>query len=109
MTIQPTEIKFGNNAYKIICDDPTQIQNLADKIQSSIDALKEKYGQVTETKLLFITALTLQDQVNDLKEKLADSDSKLKKNNITEEKNLAASLNSIAELIENVAISFKKK
>lgn len=106
--MKTTEISFGNTKYKIVCEDPKKIQAISNDVYAFTENLRESYGSISENKLLFITALILQDKIDNLTKKLEDYKVEFNKKADTEGRNLASSLNNITEIIENIAISLEK-
>ena len=65
-------IKFNNKDYLLSCDDGQEedLKNLTKFLDKKYSSLKEKLGNIGESKLLLITAIQVIDEYFDLKKRV---------------------------------------
>tara|TARA_B100002051_G_C16650521_1_gene593689 strand:- start:93 stop:539 length:447 start_codon:yes stop_codon:yes gene_type:complete len=66
-------IKFNNKDYLLSCDDGQEedLKNLTKFLDKKYSSLKEKLGNIGESKLLLITAIQVIDEYFDLKKRVS--------------------------------------
>ena len=66
-------IKFNNKDYLLSCDDGQEedLKNLTKFLDKKYSSLKEKLGNIGESKLLLITAIQVIDEYYDLKKRVS--------------------------------------
>ena len=100
------EIKFGKSVVEVVCDDEEKIRSLAGKINKSMDELRQSNQKISDAKLAFLTALMLQDEIEQVRSQLATAQNV--KEGMVSRETFIKTLNSISEYIENVATKLEK-
>jgi len=72
-------IKFNNKDYLLSCDDGQEesLKNLTKFLDKKYNELKDKLGNIGESKLLLITSIQLIDEYFDLKQRVGHQKKKL--------------------------------
>ena len=72
-------IKFNNKDYLLSCDDwqEESLKNLTKFLDKKYNELKDKLGNIGESKLLLITSIQLIDEYFDLKQRVGHQKKKL--------------------------------
>ena len=72
-------IKFNNKDYLLSCDDGQEesLKKLTKFLDKKYSELKDKLGNIGESKLLLITTIQLIDEYFDLKQRVAQQKKKL--------------------------------
>ena len=67
------EITVNERLYKVTCDDGQEerLQQLAGYFNRHVSQLAEELGQIGETRLMLLTALTISDELFDARERCA--------------------------------------
>lgn len=99
--MQEVELKIGNTALRLSCEDPKKLLDLSDILDKKVAAIK-KENNVSDIKALFIASIYLIDEVDSINQELQ----KLKVNFYdqleNERKKLVKNYEMIAEKIEEV-------
>lgn len=74
-----TDILVNERAYKVACQDGQEerLLRLAAHLDRESQALARDLGQIGEARLLLLTALTVCDELFEVREKLAEAEARL--------------------------------
>jgi cell division protein ZapA (FtsZ GTPase activity inhibitor) len=103
------KIKFSDIEMSVTCEDPNQIAAVADALSERANTVRESIGQQkpTDVKLLLLTALSLQHDLDNLLSSLQKvQDEKVAEINAMQDM-FTETLNSIANYMENLAERLK--
>lgn len=75
-----TELKIANQIMRLECDNPVELRNIAEALNSQIDKFKQQSGEIGDFKAVAIVALQLQDKLLKLQK---DLDLKSTKEDVT--------------------------
>lgn len=102
-------VKFRNTAVAIESDNPQKALEIAAKLNRRAESLINHAQNITDTKLAIVTALMLEDQVDNLVKKVSN-DSSTKSTEIDKYKaSFAESLSQIADYLNSLCDSIDKK
>ena len=107
-------VTINGRQFRLACEDGEEphLLRLAEDIDQRISRLRERFGEIGDTRLTVMAALTLADELRDTKERLARMEPELAKlqdaNVASAERAVAtqtaitAALNAAAERIESI-------
>ena len=67
--MQEVELKIGNTALRLSCEDPKKLLDLSDILNKKVAAIK-KENNVSDIKALFIASIYLIDEVDSINQEL---------------------------------------
>ena len=67
--MQEVELKIGNTALRLSCEDPKKLLDLSDILDKKVAAIK-KENNVSDIKALFIASIYLIDEVDSINQEL---------------------------------------
>jgi cell division protein ZapA (FtsZ GTPase activity inhibitor) len=102
------DVNFRNRKISLACDNEERLRFLAAKVNSRIQELESKLQNAPEVNVAFITALTIQDELDDIEAALDN----LRENSRNEiqykldsaKESLAKTLDNISSYIEDLAL-----
>ena len=62
------EVKLGSNKIQLECENVEHIEALSQKVVSQVDQLRSAHNKVSDTKLVFLVAIMLQEKLDSLQE-----------------------------------------
>ena len=107
-------VTINGRQFRMACEDGEEphLLRLAEEIDQRITRLRERFGEIGDTRLTVMAALTLADELRDSKEKLARMEpelAKLQDTNVASAERavatqtaITAALNAAAERIESI-------
>lgn len=107
-------INIGKREYQLVCGDgqETSLQALASEVSEKLVMLNKSMPNANDTLLLVMTALMIQDELNEARQKIPSSGQETGKDSgMPEEevnKAIADAVNAIAEYVENIAERIEK-
>lgn len=111
-------VVIRNNTHQIACDeaDFEHVKILAQTLGLRIDKLNKNFVRASDIQLLLMTAITIEEELNELKKKQqlplndtnAEKLSSNKKNNNDIDIAVAEALDAISEYVESLAIKLKR-
>jgi cell division protein ZapA len=102
-------ISIRNCDYQVACNDGEEenVKSLADSIAKRVDRLAINYAKANDSLLLLIAALTVEDEMLELKRKKVQLPLTAKPQVVRDEaaidQNVAEALDAISEYVENLA------
>lgn len=101
------EFTIGNKSYNIACDEgeEARIHDLARSLNIRVESISRTFGSASDSLILAITSLMMEDEMRSLKEKLAIKNSQASNDNQQEIINneLLKVIEPMAEYIETLA------
>jgi cell division protein ZapA len=107
-------VTINGRQFRLACEDGEEphLLRLAEDIDQRISRLRERFGEIGDTRLTVMAALTLADELRDTKERLARMEPELAKlqeanvasaeRAVTTQTAITAALNAAAERIESI-------
>ncbi len=102
-------IKILHSEHQIICEDGKEdrLYDLVNKLNHRMKKLTEQMPKASESKIMLMTSLILEDEISELRKKLSENTTVKQVKSHTDQ-NLADSFNKIAEYVENLAKKYEK-
>jgi cell division protein ZapA (FtsZ GTPase activity inhibitor) len=94
-------IKFRQNQFQLVTDNPERVSSVAERVNQRIDNISKASSNATDTKLAFMAALMLEDELDTLQDNLAKSVTSPSTNHA--EKLLTETLVQVADYINQLA------
>jgi len=107
-------VSINGRQFRMACEDgeEARLSRLAEELDASIAALRTRFGEIGDTRLTVMAALTLADQLSETKEKLQRLEPELSTlrnasvasadHSQATQSAVVAALNAAAERIENI-------
>jgi cell division protein ZapA len=107
-------VTINSRQFRMACEDGEEehLLQLAEDLDNRIGRLRTRFGEIGDTRLTVMAALTLADELSETKEKLQrlepeldalyDASAASGERNQTTQADVAAALNAAAERIENL-------
>jgi cell division protein ZapA (FtsZ GTPase activity inhibitor) len=102
-------ISIRNCDYQVACNDGEEanVKNLADSLARRIDKLAINYAKANDSLLLLIAALTVEDEIEELKRKKSlmplTAKPQIVRDEVAIDENVAQALDAISEYVETLA------
>lgn len=64
-------IKFRQNQFQLISDNPSRLHSVAERVNQRVDSISKISSNATDTKLAFMAALMVEDELDTLQDNLA--------------------------------------
>lgn len=106
--MKTVNLRFRNHEIQVQSNDSNRVSELAEKLDERVKALSH-LKNTTDTKLLYLTALTLLDEAENLNLKLNDHKTHLDAEAENSNNILCDTLNYVSEYLENIADRFEKE
>lgn len=100
-------LKFRNHTIQVECNNEERVRSLSDKLKAKVEGMNHLRG-ATDTKLIYLVALMLEDEIDSLKKDLAETKSQLEDEFEHNNQILSDTLNYVAEYLENIADKYEK-
>lgn len=100
-------IKFRHNQFNLISDNPSRLTSVADRVNQRIDEISKASANATDSKLAFMAALMLEDELDTLQDNIAKSVTN--SDSARTEKLLTETLVQVADYINHLADKFEKR
>ncbi len=100
-------LKFRSHNIQIECDDAEKVTKLSDRLIERIENFSHLKA-ATDTKLVFLVALMLEDEIENLAKELQKCKAELDDEFETNNQILCDTLNYVAEYLENIADRIEK-
>ncbi|AIF80890.1 hypothetical protein I862_01635 [endosymbiont of Acanthamoeba sp. UWC8] len=95
-------LKFRNHNIQFECDNEERVITLSERLKKKIENFSNIKG-ATDTKLMFLVALMLEDEVDNLSKELEQTKVQLDEESESNNDVLCDTLNYVAEYLENIA------
>ena len=95
-------LKFRNHNIQFECDNEERVTTLSERLKEKIESFSNIKG-ATDTKLMFLVALMLEDEVDNLSKELEQTKVQLDEESESNNDVLCDTLNYVAEYLENIA------
>jgi len=107
------ELRVGSRLYQVACENGQEpnLLRLASELDSKISNLARQMRTGNDSLLLLMTALMMQDELNDAQKKISNDnelETRIKKMTDDKEKEVAELLNTISGFVESIADKIDK-
>ncbi|HCR85574.1 MAG TPA: hypothetical protein DIV86_02735 [Alphaproteobacteria bacterium] len=107
------ELRVGSRLYQVACENGQEpnLLRLASELDSKISNLARQMRTGNDSLLLLMTALVMQDELNDAQKKISNDnelETRIKKMTDDKEKEVAELLNTISGFVESIADKIDK-
>lgn len=108
-------VRISGKTYRMACDDGEEerLAELAERLNRSIEQLRERFGEIGDQRLTVMAAITLADQQAESERRLREMEAEIAgleeaRNDVVErhasvEAGIAAAINALAEKVEATA------
>ena len=95
-------LKIHNQHHQIACDDGQEdhLRKIAYNLDSRMKKMQEIVNTAPDYKLLLMVALTIEDELHDIKSSMQNKGLAIERNN---NENIAKTLDAITDYVENLA------
>ncbi len=102
------DLKIGARSFQLACEEgqESHLKKLAAEVDTKIESLSRQMRTGNESLLFLMTALMLQDELNELNKKLDDSN---KKALDSKEEDMSTAINTISDYLETIVDKIEAK
>lgn len=102
------DLKFRNTTFSVNASNVERVKKLAERFNKRIDKIVDNSNNVSESKLAFITALMVEDELDTLKEEFEKKEKNQNSQQDVTAQLLGETLNQVAAYLENLAQAIEK-
>jgi cell division protein ZapA len=106
--VSQVTVTIDGKAYRMACDDGQEdhLIGLAKSLDSRIQEMRNAFGEIGDMRLSIMAGITAEDEVSELKRKLAVAEAAVTKSDSTQDKRdrqTAETVTALAERVERIA------